>query len=133
MPIATITIDRAQRDGLYEVVRNHLGSVGDLFDALERDKDFAAAARLGLGFSEDIQLLEDIGWGEEEARDFFELTMATHDLTELLRRLRGEAGLVLEGGEERTEDAMTTRRFRDGYDACEQVLVDLDRGAGEKS
>jgi hypothetical protein len=27
--------------------------VGDLFDALERDKDFAKAARLGLEFGED--------------------------------------------------------------------------------
>jgi hypothetical protein len=59
--------------------------------------------------------------------------VSTHGLKELLRRLRSEAGLVLDGGEESTEDAMTTRRFRDGYDACEQVLADLDRGAGEKS
>jgi hypothetical protein len=44
--------------------------------------------------------------------------MSTHDLTELLRRLRSEASLILDGGEESTEDAMTTMRFRDGYDAC---------------
>ncbi len=42
MPATTITIDREQRDGLYELVRNHLGSVGDLFDALERDEDAVA-------------------------------------------------------------------------------------------
>ncbi len=58
-----------QRDGLYELVRNHLGSIGDLWDALERDKDFATAERLGLEFGEDFRLLEDIGWGEDEGRE----------------------------------------------------------------
>lgn len=57
MPGTTITISGAQRNGLYELVRNHLGSVGDLWDALERDKDFATAARLGLEFGEDFELL----------------------------------------------------------------------------
>jgi hypothetical protein len=63
MPGTTITISGAQRNGLYELVRNHLGSVGDLWDVLERDKDFTTAARLGLEFGEDFELLEDIGWG----------------------------------------------------------------------
>jgi hypothetical protein len=38
VPVTTITINREQRDGLYKLVRNHLGSVGDLFDALERER-----------------------------------------------------------------------------------------------
>jgi hypothetical protein len=29
MPDTTITIDRDQRGGLYELVRNHLGSIED--------------------------------------------------------------------------------------------------------
>ncbi len=45
MPGATIAINSEQREGLYELVRNHPGSVGDLFDALERDKDLATAER----------------------------------------------------------------------------------------
>jgi hypothetical protein len=47
-PPTTITINSEQRDGLYELVRNHLGSVSDLFDALEHEKDFGKAERLGL-------------------------------------------------------------------------------------
>jgi hypothetical protein len=62
MPGTTITISGPQRNGLYELVRNHLGSVGALWDALERDKNFATAARLGLEFSEDFELLEEICW-----------------------------------------------------------------------
>jgi hypothetical protein len=131
VPATTITINREQRDGLYELVRNHLGSVGDLFDALERDKDFAKAARLGLEFSEDFELLEDIGWGEDEGRDSFELTMPAHDLMEALQRLHGEAGIVPGDSEESREDAETKRRFRQGYVACEQVLAEIDPRTGE--
>jgi hypothetical protein len=36
------TISSAQRNALYELVRNHLASVGDLWDALERGKDSKA-------------------------------------------------------------------------------------------
>lgn len=133
MPATTITINREQRDGLYELVRNHLGSVGDLFDALERDKDFAKAEQLGHEFTEDLRLLEDIGWAENEGRDSFELTMPAHDLMEVLQRLHGEAGLVLGDSEESQEDAETKRRFRQGYVACEQVLADIDPRTGESA
>jgi len=132
VPATTITINREQRDGLYELVRNHLGSVGDLFNALERDKDFAKAARLGLEFGEDFELLEDIGWEEDEGRDSFELTMPGHDLMEVLQRLHGEAGLVLGDSEESREDAETKQRFRQGYVACEQVLAEIDPRGGDR-
>lgn len=132
MPETTITINREQRDGLCELVRNHLGSVGDLWDALERDKDFAKAARLGLEFSEDFELLEDIGWGEDEGRESFKLTMPAHDLMEVLQRLHAEAATVLAGAEGE-EDAETNERFRRGAGACQWVLADLDPGAGERA
>ncbi len=133
MPGTTITISGPQRNGLYELVRNHLGSVGDLWDALERDKNFATAARLGLEFGEDFELLEEIGWGEDERRESFELTMPVHDLTELLKRLHDEAEQVLHGkGTERQareDDRATEERYLRGLDACEQLLVRLDEGA----
>jgi hypothetical protein len=132
MPGTTITISGAQRAGLYELVRNHLGLVGDLWDALERDKDFATAARLGLEFGEDFDLLEDIGWGEDEGRESFELTVPVHDLTELLKRLHDEAEQVLHGkGTERQareDDRATEERYLRGLAACEELLVRLDEG-----
>jgi len=132
MPSTTITISGQQREGLYELVRNHLGSVGDLWGALERDKDFATAARLGLEFGEDFELLEQIGWGEDEDRESFELTMPVHDLTELLKRLHDEAEQVLQGkGTERQareDDRATEERYLRGLDACEELLVRLDEG-----
>ena len=107
--------------------------MGDLWHALERERDFAKAARLGLEFSEDFELLEDIGWGEDEQRERFELTMPAHDLMEVLRRLREEASAVLAGAEGSREDAETNERFRRGREVCEKVLVELDAGAGERA
>lgn len=132
MPGTTITISGPQRNGLYELVRNHLGSVGDLWDALERDKDFATAARLGLEFGEDFELLEDVGWSEDEGRESFELTMPVHDLMELLKRLHDEAEQVLVGKgterEAREDDRATEERYLPGLDTCEELLVRLDEG-----
>jgi len=131
MPDVTATIDRHQRDGLYELIRNHLGSVGDLWNALEREEDFAKAERLGLELSENLRLLDDIGWKDKDDRESFELTMPTHDLMEALKRLHGEAATVLtESGSEREsreENAETEARFQLGLDTCEEVLVGLGR------
>jgi hypothetical protein len=134
VPGTTTTINREQRNGLYELVRNHLGSVGDLWSSLEGDEDFATAERLGLEFGEDFELLKDIGWTKDDGRDEFEIRMRPHDLMELLQRLQGEAGMVLGGwAEEEREDVESKERFRRGYDACEKVLADLDPRAGARS
>lgn len=130
MPTSTAMIDRDQRDGLYELVRNHLGAIGDIWIALEESEDFATAERLGLEFAEDFRLLEDIGWAPCESCESFALTMPVHDLMELLRRLHGEAERVLvqSVAERRAseDDARVAGRFQLGYDACEEVLADLD-------
>jgi hypothetical protein len=130
MPETTITIDRDQRGGLYELVRNHLGSIEDFWVAMERTKDFARAERLGLEFGEDFRLLQDIGWSEYDVRKSYLLTMPPHDLMELLKRLHDEAAQVLiESGTEAQsgrEDADTDRRFQIGREVCQKVLADLD-------
>jgi hypothetical protein len=130
MPSITTTIDRDQRDGLYELIRNHLGGIGDIWIALEENEDYATAERLGIEFGEDFRLLADIGWQAKGDRGAFELTMPTHDLMEVLKRLHGEAEKVLlESGTEREPkeaDAETDARFQLGLDTCEEVLVDLD-------
>jgi hypothetical protein len=136
MPETTITIDRDQRAGLYELVRNHLGSIEDFWLAMERTKDFAASERLGLEFAEDIRLLQDIGWSEYDVRESYLLTMPPHDLMELLKRLHDEAVQILieSGAEARSsrEDADTDRRFQMGREACEKMLADLD-AAGDRA
>ena len=44
MPTTTIT--NYQREGLYELIRNHLGSIGDVWTALEETEDFETAERV---------------------------------------------------------------------------------------
>lgn len=130
MPAITTTIECDQREGIYELVRNHLGNIEDFWIALERTKDFAAAERLGLEFGEDFRLLGDIGWAEDDDRVRFELSMPPHDLMKLLQRLHGEAEdvLVESGAEARAsrEDAETNRRCQLGYQACDKLLAELD-------
>jgi hypothetical protein len=94
MPRTTATITGAQRDALYEQVRNHLGALGDVWIAMEKNSDFATAERLGIEFGEDFRLLHDLGWDENDSREVVELTMPPEDLAEVLTRLRREA----EGG-----------------------------------
>jgi len=137
MPATITTIDRDQRAGLYELIRNHLGSIEDFFVALERTKDFAKAERLGLEFAEDFRLLQDIGWAERDEREAFELTMPIHDLIELLQRLHAEAvPILVEAGSEAEssrEDAETDRRFQLGCEVCNKLLDELDPSGGERS
>lgn len=74
--------------------------------------------------------MQDIGWGEKDERETFDLTMPEHDLMELLQRLQGEAVKVLvESGTEaqsRREDAETDQRFQVGYEVCNKLLAELD-------
>lgn len=137
MPSTTTTINRDQRDGLYELARNHLGGIGDVWIALEENEDFATAERLGLEFGEDFRLLDDIGWHPSESRESFELTMPPHDLAELLKRLHDEAEkLLVESPSERqsrVEDEEADRRFQLGLDACEELLIGFDKREGESA
>lgn len=97
MPATVTTIDREQREGLYELVRNHLYGIEDFWIAFARSRDYATAERLALEFGEDFRLLADIGWAAKDERETFELTMPVHDLMELLQpalRSRADPGRV---------------------------------------
>lgn len=129
----TAAIDGNQRQGLYELVRNHLSGFDGLWLALEHDKDFAKAERLGREVADDLRLLQDIGWGEEEERETFDLTMPADDLRRLLRRLREEAEVLAESGSlarVRREEAEAARRDRAAaYETCGQLWPSSTPGA----
>ena len=127
MPIGTVTIDTEKRNGIYELVRNHLAGLSDVFMAMERRGDFIAAERLGHEFSEDFRLLQDIGWRPQDYRRRFVLTMPVPELTAVLLRLRGEAEHLLCGARRDAIEQETGARIRLGYHVCEELLVDLDR------
>jgi len=130
----TTTIDKDQRNGLYELVRNHLGGIGDIWIALEQDGEYELAERMGIEFSEDFRLLADIGWQLEDKRTEVELTMEAHDLAELLTRLRGEAIGVLDGTAsmhlQREEEERAQALYQGAKRTCEELLARL---ASERS
>jgi hypothetical protein len=53
MPRTTLKITDGQRRALYEQVRNHLAAFGDLWIALETDREYANVERLAVEFGED--------------------------------------------------------------------------------
>lgn len=133
----TTTISGDQRDALYQLVRDHLGGLNDVWIAMEENKDFAAAERLGLEFGRDFRLLEDLGWSEDDERQAVELTMPTGELTQILKRLHEDAEAGLTGSPEerrsREEDEKTDRRLLLAMDTCEELLVAIDERAEEGS
>jgi hypothetical protein len=134
--VPTTTITQEQRAGLYELVRNDLGGIGDISLALEQD-DVDAAERFGHRFAEDLRLLADIGWHPGEEREAFELTMPSRELMRLLDRLHEDAERLLSGSpserRSREEDEASDALILRGLDACEEVLVVLDQRGGDAS
>ena len=136
MPTTT-TITKAQRDGIYELVCNHLYGIEDLRIALGRSRDYATAERLGIEFGEDFRLLADIGWRPDEERAEFELTIPPHDLAETLKRLHDEAEKLLAESpaerQSREEDEATNERLFAGLNACSALLVAIDERGGDSA
>jgi hypothetical protein len=85
-----MTITRAQRDAIYEMVINHLTGIGDVRLSVQGG-DFATAKRLGRDFAQDLRLLEDLGWAETIDRETVALTVPADELTRTLARLHKDA------------------------------------------
>jgi hypothetical protein len=89
-----VTITRAQRDAIYEMVIMHLSAIGDVWLCVKR-RDFADAKEMGGKFAEDLRLLEDLGWPEAIERETVTLTMPPSSLTRTLARLHKDAAGAL--------------------------------------
>jgi hypothetical protein len=87
-----LTITRAQRDAIYELVINHLSGIGDVWISVDR-REYASAKRMGREFAEDLRLLEDLGWAETIDCKTVRLTVPARELTRTLARLhKGATG-----------------------------------------
>jgi hypothetical protein len=89
-----VTITRAQRDAIYEMVINHLTAIGDVWLSVKR-RDFPDAREMGHKFAEDLRLLEDLGWSATIDHDTVTLTMPPGELTRTLARLHKDAAGAL--------------------------------------
>ena len=81
-----ITINRSERDAIYQEVLTDLTGVGDIDIALRND-DYETARRYRRRFEDDMRLLDDLGWEPDQDRDEFELTMPPDGLARVLERL----------------------------------------------
>jgi hypothetical protein len=88
--VVPLTITRAQRDAIYELVVTHLTGIGDVWSSVQGG-DFASAKRLGRDFAEDLRLLEDLGWAETIDRETVALSLPPDELTRTLARLHRDA------------------------------------------
>ena len=85
-----VTITRAQRDAVYELVISRLTAIGDVWLSIKR-REFADARKMGGDFAEDLRLLEDLGWAETIDRETASLTQPPQELTRTLARLHKDA------------------------------------------
>lgn len=89
-----LTITRAQRDAIYEMVIMHLSAISDVWRCVKR-RDFAHAKEMGRKFAEDLRLLDDLGWSETIDHETVMLTMPLGELTRTLARLHKDAAGAL--------------------------------------
>jgi hypothetical protein len=85
-----VTITRAQRDAIYELVITRLTAIDDVWLAVKR-REVADAKKMGREFAEDLRLLEDLGWTETIDRETASLTQPPEELTRTLARLHKDA------------------------------------------
>jgi hypothetical protein len=125
-----LTITRAQRDAIYEMVISHLTAIGDVWLCIDR-REFASAKRLGREFAEDLRLLEDLGWSETIDREAVALTVPPDELTRTLARLHRDAAGSLGSYVSRPKgDEQLAQRDVAASEALGEILSELARPAG---
>jgi hypothetical protein len=129
----SLTITREQRDAIYGAVMTHLTGIGDVRLMLER-REFASAKRLGRALSEDLRLLEDLGWSESIDRETVMLTVPAQQLARTVGRLQRDAADSLGGYVSRPkDDEAIAQRSIAALEAFGEVLsrlADHDRRDG---
>lgn len=92
--MATIKLNRQQRDAIYGEVVLDLSGTGDIRVNLDSG-DYEAAREHRRRYEEDMRLLDDLGWEPEQDESEFEITMDYEDLARVLRRLNRSAADTL--------------------------------------
>jgi hypothetical protein len=125
--MASILITTEQRDALCQYILNHLRDLGDVFLAVET-KDFGAARRIGQELSDDLRLIEALGWGEAPETDTdIELDLPSADLLRTFTRLRADVeDLQRDEEREEAEAVAEVEKFRHRnalvLEVCDQFL-----------
>jgi hypothetical protein len=125
-----ITIDREQRDAIYEEILTELTGTGDIWAELQSG-DYDAARRTRDRLADDMRLLDDLGWEPEPNGSRFEMTMEPVALAQALRTLNDAARSTLhEQIIKPIDEADLARRALVTQTACGDVLAQI---AAERS
>lgn len=89
-----ITINRQQRDAIYQEVVLDLNGLTDLWTEFDGG-NFDRARELRDRFVLDMRLLDDLGWEPEVDGEAFELTMEGVDLAAVVSYLIAQTGAIL--------------------------------------
>jgi hypothetical protein len=81
-----VTINRRDRDAIYDGLMTDLSAIGDVFIDLHNDEP-ASAKRLYRRFEVELRLLDDLGWEKEPEAERFELTMPARELRPVIERV----------------------------------------------
>jgi hypothetical protein len=127
-----ITIDREQRDAIYEEVLTELTGSGDVWAEMQSG-DYDAARRTRDRLVGDMRLLDDLGWEPEPDRERFELTMDAPDLARTLRTLNDNARSTLhEQISKPIEEAGLAQRALVAQSAYGDVLAQITTESTER-
>jgi hypothetical protein len=125
-----IILDRGQRDAIRDALLTNLSGVGDIHLML-MNRDWSRARRYRMEFEDDMRLLDDLGWGEDEPGEHFEVTMEPVALRRLVTRLHDLAATELQEYLSQPVDDQANAKSR--ASACVAfgvVLARLDDGLG---
>lgn len=125
-PGASVAIDREQRDAISADVMNHLSGVGDIYEKLDVG-DAPHTQRLRRDLKDDLRLLDDLGWAEQEPAESFDLTHPPVELERTVRRLRDDAthGLQIATVNQKGEQE-AAQRYAVAFSAYDFVLAQLE-------
>jgi hypothetical protein len=135
-----ISINGVQRDALHGLLRTRLSGIESIYLFTENE-DHDRAQQVRAEHTENMRLLDDLGWADEDLRERFELTLEPATLIRILERLRLAAAegarshvgtLAAEaleipqmGGEEPDLAAEYERSDAVAYKTCEGLLAQL--------
>lgn len=89
-----VMLDCSQRDAVYQFVLLDLIGVGNMPSLMRRGK-VEQACGLRQRFEQDMQLLDQIGWGPKGGKEVYAITLASDDIRAIFRRLLARATLVI--------------------------------------
>lgn len=118
----SLSINRTDRDALYDGLMTDFSAIGDIFKNLHNDEPIAAK-RLRRRFEVELRLLDDLGWALEPDAERFELTMPARELKPIIERLYWLSLSTLNHSDALTEE--TCVQTGHTVTACPEILASL--------